>query len=263
MPIETVKMNPPSEETFHEIDFAVMKQVFAIHNSLGRFYDEDVYRDDLARLCRAAGFIAETEVPIKVVHRDFSKTYFIDLLINRSVVYELKTVKDFNGSHRRQLLNYLFLCRLFHGKLVNFRSTRVGYEFVSTSLDEEQRHVYGLKLERWRETNKESTHLKAVVEELLDDWGVFLEASLYSEAIVHFLGGCDQVEKFIDIYRNGEVIGRQKFKMLNEKTAFFFTAIKHRNDYKKYLHTLIQNTEVECVQWINLDKHNVEFVTVV
>ena len=263
MPIETVKMNPVSEEIFHEIDFAVMKQVFAVHNGLGRFYDENVYRDDLARLCRAAGFVAETEVPIRVVHRDFSKTYFIDLLINRSVVYELKTARDFNGSHRRQLLNYLFLYRLFHGKLVNFRPAHVGYEFVSTSLDEEQRHVYRLKLEQWREPDKESARLKAVVEELLVDWGVFLEASLYSEAIVHFLGGSDQVEKFIDIHRNGEVIGQQKFKMLNEKTAFFFTAINHRNDYGKYLHSLIRNTEIECVQWVNLDKHNVEFVTVV
>lgn len=151
----------------------------------------------------------------------------------------------------------------FHGKLVNFRSTRVGYEFVSTSLDEEQRHVYGLNLEHWREANEESSRLKAVIEELLEDGGVFLEASLYSEAIVHFFGGIDQVETFVDIHRDGEVIGRQKFKMLNEKTAFFFTAIKHRNDYRKYLQTLIQNTGIECVQWINLDKHDVEFVTVV
>jgi GxxExxY protein len=263
MPIETVELNPLSEKQFHEIDFSVMKQAFVVHNSLGRFYDEDIYRDDLMRLCRMAGFEAETEVPIKVVHRDFSKTYFMDLLINRSVAYELKTVKTFDGSHRRQLLNYLLLCRLFHGKLISFRSSRLDYEFVSTSLNEGQRHDYEFKLDYWKETSEASSCLKVLVLELLEDWGVFLEASLYSEAIVHFFGGADQVETFVDIQRDGKVIGRQKFKMLDETTAFFFTAIKHRIDYRKYLKTLIQNTGIACVQWINLDKHNVEFVTVV
>jgi GxxExxY protein len=263
MPIETVKMSPVSEEQFHRIDFSVMKHAFNVHNCLGRFYDEDIYRDDLARLCRAVGLHAETEVPIRVVDKDFCKTYFMDLLIDRSVIYELKTVKGFDGSHRRQLLNYLFLCRLFHGKLANFRSSRVGSEFVSTTLDDEQRHIYELKLEHWRELDDESSRLKGVVGELLEDWGVFLEASLYSEAIVHFFGGIEHVEAFVDVHRDGEVIGRQKFRMLNEKTACFTTSLKHRLDYKKHLKSLIQNTAVQCIQWINFDKHNVEFVTVV
>jgi len=263
MPIKTIKMKPVSEEQFHEIDYLVMKQAFEVHNCLGRFYDEDIYRDELARLCRAAGFDVETEVPVKVIHQDFSKTYFLDFLVNRSVIYELKVVRGLDGAHRRQLLNYLFLCKLFYGKLINFRSGRVESEFVSTSLDEQQRHAFSLKLDDWREVNRDSSRLKSVVEDLMNDWGAFLEARLYSEAIVHFFGGADVVERPVEICRNGEMIGQQKFKMLNEKTAFFFTAVKHRLDYRKYLKTLIQNSGIECVPWINLDKHHIEFVTVV
>jgi GxxExxY protein len=263
MPIETLDMKVVSEKMFHEIDFSVMKHAFEVHNGLGRFFDEDIYRDDLARLCREVGFEVETEVPVKISHKDFSKTYFIDLLINGSVIYELKTVKGFDGSHRRQLLNYLFICGQHHGKLINFRSSRVEHEFVSTSLDLQQRHIYSLKEDRWQETDCESALLKTVVTDLLEDWGVFLEAAVYSEAIVHFFGGADRVETYVDVYRGGTVVGHQKFRMLNETTAFYTTAIKHRGDYEKYLKSVIKNTGIECVQWINFDKHAVEFVTVV
>ena len=57
-------------------------------------------------------------------------------------------------------------------------------------------------------------------------------------------------------------VGRQKFRMLNDSTALFVTAVQHRTDYHRHLRTLLENTEVECAQWVNFDKHNIEFVTV-
>jgi GxxExxY protein len=263
MPVKTVNLRPVSEEVFHKVDCLVMKQVFEAHNSLGRFYDEDIYQHELARLCQAAGLESvETEVPIHVTHKDFCKTYFMDLLINRSVVYELKTVRALDGSHRRQLLTYLLLCALNHGKLLNFRTPRVTHEFVSTRLDTGRRHIYQMEMSGWKAIDTESIRLKSVVEELLNDWGLFLEASLYSEAITHFFGGVDHVEKLVDVRRGGVMIGRQKFRMLNDKTALFVTAVQHRADYHRHLKTLLENTGIEYVQWINFDKHNVEFVTI-
>ncbi len=264
MPIETVDLRPVSEAEFHKMDYFVMKQVFEAHSGLGRFYDEQIYRNELARLCRVAGFeFVETEVPIHVTHKDFCKTYFMDLLINRSVVYELKTVRAFDGSHRRQLLNYLLLCVLQHGKLLNFRTPRVTHEFVSTKLDVGRRYTYQIETDGWRPIDTESQHLKLIVEDLVNDWGMFLESSLYLDAIVHFFGGADHVEKLVDVRRGGVMIGRQKFRMLNDQTALFITAVQHRTDYRRHLITLLENTGVECAQWVNFDKHNIEFVTVV
>ncbi len=263
MPVKTVDLEPVSETQFHEIDYKVMKQAFAAHTSLGRFYDEDIYRNELARLCRIAGFESvETEVPIHVSHKDFCKTYYMDLLVNRSVVYELKTVQAFNGSHRLQLLNYLFLCCLQHGKLLNFRTPRVTHEFVSTSLNKNERFRYRLDFDHWQERNDESIRLKAIFEDLLEDWGAFLEASLYADALVHFLGGERIVEKPIDICVRGEVIGHQKFRMLNDTSAFFVTAVRHKADYQKHLANLLGKSCLKSIHWINFDKYDVEFVTV-
>ena len=263
MPIRTVELQQVSQERFHEIDYLVMKHAFESHNHLGRHYDEVIYTNDLARRCREAGIgLIETEVPISVVHKDFSKTYFMDLLVNRSVVYELKTAKAFDGNHRRQLLNYLFLCLLQHGKLLNFRTPKVTHEFVSTTLDRQQRHAYTFNLDEWRAIDAESCQLRAIMVDLLEDWGAFLESSLYMDAIIHFLGGGDRMDIPVEVRQGGAVIGRQTFKMLNEDTAFFVTAIKHKIDYRKHLKCLLENTCINSVQWINLDKHNIGMVTV-
>ncbi len=263
MPIESVEMKPLSEKQFHEIDYLVMRHVFAVQNDLGRFYDEAIYQNELVRCCSAADFNSvETEVPITVSHGDFSKTYFMDLLINRSVVYELKTVRVFNGIHRRQLLNYLLLCRLPHGKLINLRSPAVTHEFVSTSLDTAERYTYELKLSDWSACDAESIQLKSIIEALLADWGVFLEASLYLDAAVHFLGGTENVELYMDILQKNTVLGQQKINMLNEYTAFFITAIKHQTDYRSYLKNLLLHTDIRCIQWVNFNNHDVEFATI-
>ena len=65
---------------------------------------------------------------------DFCKTYYLDLLVQRGAVFELKAVESLSERHRRQLLQYLFLIDLPHGKLVNLRSGRVQQEFVNNTL---------------------------------------------------------------------------------------------------------------------------------
>jgi len=263
MTVNTIDLEPVSEAKFHEIDYLIMKQTFETHHTLGRFYNEEIHKNELARRCRIAGFESvETEVPIYVHHKEFCKTCSMDLLINHSVVYELKTVRAFNGSHRRQLLTYLFLCGLRHGKLLNFRTPRVTHEFVSTSLDKNERFRYRFNLDGWRECSEESIRLKKMIEDLLEDWGAFLEASLYADALVHVLGGEHVVEKPIDICVQGEVVGHQKIKMLNDSSAFFVTAVQYKVEYRKHLENILNNTSLKSIQWINFDKHNVEFITV-
>jgi len=264
MPVKTVEMRPVQEGEFHELDYLVMKHAFSAQNSLGRFYDEKIYRNDLARRCLAAGFESvETEVPVTVSHKDFSKTYFMDLLINRSAVYELKAARAINGNHKLQLLNYLFLCQLLFGKLINFRTPQVTHEFASTTLNREQRHICDIICSEWKKIDAESGRLKLIMEDLLEDWGAFLEATLYMDAIEHFFGGIERVETPIEVRQGGLAVGRQNFKMLNENTAFFVTAIKHKIDCRKHLTSLLENTSIHSIQWINLDKHDVEMITLI
>src|SRR6266850_420795 len=66
-------------------------------------------QNDLAARLRAAGLPVRTEVPITVTCRDFAKTYFLDLVVADTAIYELKTALGLIGEHEAQLLNYLLL----------------------------------------------------------------------------------------------------------------------------------------------------------
>ncbi len=121
MPIEkTFKTKHISEEEFRKIDFQIMGFSFERHNEMGKFWNEKIYQNELAYRCQKAGFDAvETEAPLKVSFKNFQKSYYLDLLINNSIIYELKVADRVTVNHKNQILNYLFLSGLNRGKLIN------------------------------------------------------------------------------------------------------------------------------------------------
>ena len=132
MPIKcSVMIEYISENDFYLLDHKVMKTVFSIHKDFGRFCDEKIYQNELAHRCQKIGFdTVATEVPIQVSFQDFNKLYYMDLLINNRIMYELKTVNVLTGEHRKQALNYLLLLGMHYGKLINMRPESAQYNFV-------------------------------------------------------------------------------------------------------------------------------------
>jgi len=97
---------------------------------------------------------------------------------------------------------------------------------------------------------------------LIGDWGVFLDASLYSEAVCRFLGGEDKVMRQLEVTRDGRLLGLQRVHLLNETSAFMITAC--RKELKRYefqLRKLLKLTRLEAIQWINLNHHDILFKT--
>ena len=265
MPIE-IKRNIKriAEQEFHKIDFEITGLAFAIHNEFGRLWNEKIYQNELANRCREAGFTnVETEVPVVVTHKDFRKEYSIDLLVQDSIVYELKTVSKLNPEHDKQTLNYLFLLGLQHGKLINFRPVSVEKRFVSTTVLPKDRYDLVFDDKHWLEIDKDSAELKALVVELLLDWGAFLETNLFFEAICHFRGGEEQVVKDIDVIRKGANLGKHKIPLLNQNTAFQLTAItKGIGNFEQHLKKFIRLTKLNAIQWINFNHHVICFKTI-
>ena len=253
-----------SEQDFHEIDYQITGFAFDIHNDMGRLWHEKIYQNALANRCRKAGFAnVETEVPIIVSHQDFAKAYYVDLLVQDSIIYELKTVRTLNPEHNKQTLHYLFLLGLQYGKLINFRPASVEKRFVSTTLFPEDRHDIVFNDEQWLELDEDSSGLKALIVELMMDWGAYLETSLFYEAIYHFRGGEDQVVKDIDVVLNRTKLGNQQVHLINPNTAFKLTAItKGIESYRRHLHRFICLTNLNAIQWINCNHHVISFETI-
>lgn len=257
------KIEKVSQKEFHLIDEEIMKYVFELHNDLGRFCDETIYHRELNFIANRKGFSAQNEVAICIRHKDFCKKYYIDLLVNNSCIYELKTVDNLSGIHQKQLINYLLLTDIAHGKLINFRTSSVEYEFVSTKLNAKDRMNYNLNTREFLTLNDQSSHIFEIIRSLVDAWGVFLELDLYNEAVIYFLGGKDKVISSIDILRNDRIIGQQKICLLDENVAFHLSALtKHFVSYETNIKRILKHTKLNAIQWINFNKREITFKTV-
>lgn len=265
MPVECdVELACVGQERFHVIDRMVMRHAFDIHNTLGRFCDERIYQEELAQRCRASGFDVHREVLMRVSHGEFAKTYYLDMLVDRGFIYELKTVETLNKNHEMQLINYLLLADLRHGKLVNFRSVSVQSRFVSTSLKLQDRRAFQINDAEWQCDDRESRCLREYLCALLSDWGAFLEVNLYREALLHVLGGPEAGIQPVNIDVNGRTVGAQKMCLLNAGTAWHISSIRHHvSEYEKHIVRLLSHTRLKRIQWINLEQRTVKFKTLI
>ncbi len=240
-----------------------MAVVFDVHNELGRLLDEDLYKCEIAARGVALGIEpVEREVRIRVTHQDFQRDYFMDLLFRHGLMLEGKAAERLVAAHRSQALNYLFLAGLRHGRLINFRTERLQHEFVSTTLTPEERGRFSVVDSGWADLNQASRLLKAKTVELLQDWGAFLDVNLYREALVHFLGGPASVCKAVEIRSGSRPLGTQNLNLLDHHTAFAFTTMPNgASSMRDHLERLLQHTPLQHIQWINLNRHRVEFTT--
>ncbi len=239
-----------------------MRLAFESQNQLGRLCDETIYQADLAARLESAGLSPQTEVPVTITHRDFAKTYWLDLLVSNSAIYELKTVSSLAGVHEAQLLNYLFLCDAPRGKLVNFRPAQVEARYVNTSLTLAERRSFVFDSDRFQAHDQTDSAFGATLLALLQDWGNSLDLDLYTEAMVHFAGGEVPVSHLLPLTRDGLLLGRQRFHLLNPETAFRITALPDgASNHERHLRSLLRLTPLRAFHWANLARGRVQLVT--
>lgn len=264
MPITTqFPVKTFDQASFHRVDEQATGLAFNIHNEVGRYLGEKLYQNELARRCSESGFHVTREFGIVASLDNFEKAYSADLMIQRGVIVETKTVSTLTDVHKGQTLNYLFMCGLHHGTLLNFRSERVEHEFVSTQLTHKLRRQYKFVLEQWIELTSECMRLRVILDRCLNEWGAFLDPLLYRDAITHFLGGKESVVKKVPITSNGMEIGVQEMRLLTDDIAFSVTASTHRPG-AVFDHQLrfLKHTPLRAIQWINLNHGNIELRTI-
>ncbi len=256
MPIECSEaLAPINQEDFHRIDRNVMGLAFAIHNSMGRFFDENIYQSELATACLRLGIEARREVEIRVTHGDFSKPYFLDILLGGGCVYELKNTASLDRAHDRQLIHYLLLAGLNHGKLINFRPASVESRFISTRLKPEDRMDFTMDTRHWQ---RNGTNLKECLCALMEDWGTFLEADLYRQALVHMTSKAGGGLQPVPIMSEGRILGHQQFNLLNPDCAWHLSAV-HENlpSYETHIKRMLTHTPLKALQWININQRSI------
>ncbi len=241
-----------------------MGMAFSIHRELGRLWSEAIYQNELAYRCQKAGLEGVAiEVPIEVSYQDFQKMFYVDLLINDAVIYELKTVQTLTGEHHQQTLTYLLLLGVQHGKLINLRPSSVEFRFVSTKLTPGKRYNYTIEDAHWLQLDEDSIWLKKLVVSLLKEWGAFLDTSLFYDAIEHFRGGKENVVKKIEVTDGARVLGTQQVHLINSETGFKVSSfVKNDKYYENHLRRFVRYTSLKAIQWINFQYDRIVFKTI-
>lgn len=99
----------------------VIQAFYKVYNSLGYGFLEKVYENAMMVELREVGIKAVSQHPIKVLYGDeVIGEYFADLLIEDSVIVEIKAAKGLAAENEAQLLNYLKATNKEVGLLLNF-----------------------------------------------------------------------------------------------------------------------------------------------
>jgi GxxExxY protein len=98
-----------------------------VHSAVGPGLLESVYEACLAYELRRLGLTVRTQVALPLIYESviIEKAYRVDLIIEGSVIVELKTVTSLLPIHEAQLLTHLRLSHLRLGLLLNFYGARL------------------------------------------------------------------------------------------------------------------------------------------
>ena len=124
--------SPLTPET-EEIMFRIIGAAISVHRQLGPGYLESAYKDAMGLELRAQNLSFERERAVTIRYRGIGlRGQRIDLIVENSVVVELKSVMRLDDIHRCQLISYLRATGLRGGLLINFRvpSLRLGIRRV-------------------------------------------------------------------------------------------------------------------------------------
>ena len=100
----------------------VLDCAFKVHSELGPGLLESAYENCLKYELIGLGLFVESQKPLPLVYKEVNLEvgYRIDLLVEQSVVVEIKSVEALTDVHLAQILTYQKLSKCKLGLLVNF-----------------------------------------------------------------------------------------------------------------------------------------------
>lgn len=114
----------------NELTGLILKKAYEVHSILGPGLLESTYEECLCYELTQCGLAVERQKALPIIYKDIKLDagYRLDIVVNNSVVIELKSVEALNPIHASQLLTYLKLSKIRYGLLINFnvRSLKEG-----------------------------------------------------------------------------------------------------------------------------------------
>jgi GxxExxY protein len=110
----------------HNKKYAFFKEITGVAMQIHREYRpgllEQAYQAALKYLLTQKQYKVQKQVLVPMYWKNvvLDEYYRLDLLVNDSIIIELKATKQVISEHRRQLHNYMRLTHIPYGMLINF-----------------------------------------------------------------------------------------------------------------------------------------------
>jgi GxxExxY protein len=113
-------IKPPMN--LNDLTYKIRGAIFKVHNTLGPGLLESVYEAALAHELKKSGLQIQRQLGIPVMYDDINLElgFRMDILVENSVIIEIKSIDNLHDVHKKQLLTYLKLSEKKLGILINF-----------------------------------------------------------------------------------------------------------------------------------------------
>ena len=110
--------------TENDLTYRIRGSIFKVYKQLGPGLLESVYEEALVYQLSKDGMqvARQTSIPIYYDGIKLSTNLRLDIIVEDSVIIEIKSVKEIEAVHHKQLLTYMKLARKHLGLLVNFNT---------------------------------------------------------------------------------------------------------------------------------------------
>ena len=106
----------------------ILRCAFRVQNTLGCGFLEKVYENAMMVALKEDGLSASQQVPLRVHFEDvLVGEYVADIIVERTVLLEIKATEENPPIYVAQVLNYLKATNLPVGLLLNFGTPRLHY----------------------------------------------------------------------------------------------------------------------------------------
>jgi GxxExxY protein len=111
---------------YRELTEKIIGCAYRVYNKMGFGFLESVYEKCMLVELKEAGLNANSQKPIKVFYRnEIVGDFMADVIVNDTIILELKSVRRVIRAHEVQLVNYLVATGKPLGLLLNFGERKV------------------------------------------------------------------------------------------------------------------------------------------
>ena len=104
-----------------ELTDKIINVFYSVYGELGFGFLEKVYHNAMLIELRNNGFFCESQKRIKVFYKNNDVgEYYADIVVDNSLILELKASESLVSEHEQQLINYLRATEIEVGLLLNF-----------------------------------------------------------------------------------------------------------------------------------------------